>query len=104
MRLAIPSTMERVDVQARLTSKNYMGESHAELSDSHHRIRAGEVQAGARTAATGVWLYSQPRCRNCKFAQIADRVFCFVSAGTQQQPYRTGDSGRSAHRRSHELL
>ena len=38
------------------------GESHADLSNSYHLIYAGEVEAGARTVAAGIWYYTQP-CR-----------------------------------------
>src|ERR1700748_2950115 len=40
----IAATRDPFDIERVAT--NNRGESHAYLSDSHHRIRAGEVQAG----------------------------------------------------------
>src|SRR5215467_1778440 len=65
----------------------HRGESHAELSNSYHRLGARELKAGAPTAAASVWCDTQHRCRHRKFTETHQLSRGRVSAGPQQQPH-----------------
>ena len=75
------------------------------LSDSYDRIGAGEVQAGARTAAAGVWRYSQPSPPSISNSpKLINSLVALFQQVHSSSLTEAGESDCSADRRSHELL